>query len=148
LQFLQVLDLQDCHRLAELPQSCSRLGSLHTLQIGGTGIATAEADEARLFESLVGLFRHGCVDSSSRPGSKQQGREEVQQRIQHILQLQETKQQQQQQQQQRQSSWQLQEVVLCCVGVQRNTVLFAAAAASGLLVCMVALRAARRQQSS
>jgi hypothetical protein len=146
LTFLQVLDLQDCYGLAALPQSCCQLSSLHTLQIGGTVIATAEEDEVGILEGLVALFRHGCLEPSSRPGSQQQSQEEVQQRIAHILQLQDTMRAKQQQEEQQQRGRKLQWNGVSGAQMQRSSVLLVAAAAS-FSMAYLAARAVRMQQS-
>jgi hypothetical protein len=145
LTILQVLDLQDCCGLAALPESCSQLSRLHTLQIGGTGIATAEEDEVGLWEGLVALFRHGVLEASSRPGSRQQSRAEVQQRLAHILRLQGDKMAKEQQQQQRRKP-QLQWSGLSTLELQHSSVLLVAAAAS-FSMAYLAARAVRVQQS-
>lgn len=149
LQLLQVLDLQDCCQLAVLPQSCRQLSSLHTLQVGGTRIATAEADDVGLLQSLIGLFKYGCVDcESSRSGSKLQGKQQVQLRIEQILQLQEVgfnKQQQFNCLKQRGSKQQ--DFVVCGVGLPHGSLLLMAAAAASGCCLYLASRAQQQRQS-
>jgi hypothetical protein len=146
LQLLQVLDLQDCCQLAVLPQSCRQLSSLHTLQICGTRIATAEADDVGLLKSLIELLKYGCVEcESSRSGSKLQGKQQVQRRIEQILQLQEAKFNKQQQLQQRGSK---QAFVVCGVRLPHGSLLLmAAAAASGCCLVFLASRAQQQRQN-
>jgi hypothetical protein len=146
LTSLQLLGLQECAALAALPQSCSQLSSLHTLQIGGTGIATAEDDEVGLWEGLVALFRHGVLEASSRPGSQQQSREEVQQRLAHILRLQGDK-LAKEQQQLRSRGGQLQLNGSRGVKMQRNSLLLVAAAAASFSMAYLAAKGLRVQQS-